>query len=622
MSRRRAFTPSHVYEKDGIMYFRVAFTSALRAKLKRTEFRMRLPARSRRAAHLLAAQLYAHFQKLMKMAGDGMVNYLEIKQRMASLLWLLIEDYEHAEARDFKGEGDEVFHPSSIDVMIEYSKRFIDEGRQTEGHGQFVTLFLVNSGLFSKEDMNGTTNAIIAKEYAKTQLLAYTIMKKRREGDFEFEIPYILNGEQSVKRVRDTDTTEHSHVGRVIVQQSKTSKENFSTTDKSFDYRLQNCIEKYLATKVYDKKIKESSIDTHRSRLTPLVLFFGNINITEITRDDMRRYRDTIKKIPPYSSRRKEFAGMSMAEIASLKHEKTLDTATISQFMDTASTLFQYIARETNAPVHDISGLSLPNDTPDTEKRDSFTENDLRIIFSYDNFCNTDFTNPAYYWVPLICLFSGMRSEEASQLYVNDIKYDTASSMHYFDITLIDTSIPSNSNIKSTDKTLKNKSATRTIPVHKILIDAGLIDYVSFIKRRKHKRLFPMLNKSPKSKFNKQVGKQFSTIVRGLKIEGKKTMHSLRHTFDNFYKQNLIHKESLERDIFRYTFGHRVPSLDFSVYGNAPRIQVLYDVVISRLDYGVDFSHLAGSKYVNFLGTNTPGRRWTGPAARDKTKKG
>ncbi|MBO4736180.1 MAG: hypothetical protein J5614_07270, partial [Paludibacteraceae bacterium] len=60
--------------------------------------------------------------------------------------------------------------------------------------------------------------------------------------------------------------------------------------------------------------------------------------------------------------------------------------------------------------------LSFKDDRDPIDLKYAFTVDDLKVIFFNDNYDPSKFTKPAYYWVPLIALYSGMRREEICQL--------------------------------------------------------------------------------------------------------------------------------------------------------------------------------------------------------------
>lgn len=164
-----------------------------------------------------------------------------------------------------------------------------------------------------------------------------------------------------------------------------------------------------------------------------------------------------------------------------------------------------------------------------------------------------------------------MRLEEICQLHTEDIYEEDG-------IWLIDIRTSSTDGLE--DKILKTKNAIRRVPIHSDLIQLGLLDYHNEIAQRSI-RLFPKLYKTDKSpKYGKQVGKQFASLLKSLGIEDKKSFHSLRHTFSDYFK-----KLNLHNDIFRQVFGHEATTLAAKQYGSKFGIRQCYEELISKIDW-------------------------------------
>ena len=179
----------------------------------------------------------------------------------------------------------------------------------------------------------------------------------------------------------------------------------------------------------------------------------------------------------------------------------------------------------------------------------------------------------------MVALYSGMRLEEIAQLHCKDIYESATKGIWVFDIN--DSGVDEDNR----GKLLKTKNARRLVPLHQTLIDAGFLRYHKAIEQKGHIRLFPDLNKTTKTaKFGKQPSKQFKAVVtKALGGAQGKTFHSLRHTFADFYKQR-----GLQNDYFRQVFGHELPMLAANQYGEKFPPDLLYNEIISKLDYGID----------------------------------
>jgi integrase len=120
---------------------------------------------------------------------------------------------------------------------------------------------------------------------------------------------------------------------------------------------------------------------------------------------------------------------------------------------------------------------------------------------------------PAMFWVPLLCMFNGLRRNEACQLYKGDIV--KREGMHCIVVT-----------DKRPDQHVKTDSSRRTIPIHSQLVEFGFLEYVKTIPEGQ--RIFPELRE-----FRDGYGhsfKRFQTQLRKLVTDNEgKVMHSFRH---------------------------------------------------------------------------------------------
>lgn len=124
------------------------------------------------------------------------------------------------------------------------------------------------------------------------------------------------------------------------------------------------------------------------------------------------------------------------------------------------------------------------------------------------------------YWVPLIALYSGARLQEICQLYVDDI-------YQHQGVWILDI------NDNGEDKSLKNQSSRRKVPIHPKLTKLGLLDFVKKQKDKQEQRLFPDISLSVDGTYSGTFSKQFGYMLRTtLNIKDNKVaFHSFRHGF-------------------------------------------------------------------------------------------
>jgi len=308
------------------------------------------------------------------------------------------------------------------------------------------------------------------------------------------------------------------------------------------------------------------------NRIETLLFILGDKPIDAISREDMRLFKDKLQKLPPNRCKKKEYKGKSVDDIIAMSPEETLNIKTINTTLQTISGMFSWAVREELLDKNPAQGLELKDERQDIELKEPFTNEDIKSIFFSGDYLPEKFKNPAYYWVPLIGLYTGMRLEEICQLHCEDIYEDDG--IWIFNVT-------DKSSDGLNDKNLKTANARRQIPVHDALIKLGLLEYHKKMKREKHIRLFHLLNKTEKSpKYGKQVGKQFVALLKKKKIAGKKSFHSLRHTFSDFFKMRDLHN-----DVFRQVFGHGIKELAGKQYGSKFPPKLCYEKLISKLHY-------------------------------------
>jgi integrase len=162
-------------------------------------------------------------------------------------------------------------------------------------------------------------------------------------------------------------------------------------------------------------------------------------------------------------------------------------------------------------------------------------------------------------------MLSGMRLDEACQLYKEDIR--EVDGIWCIDIN------------DSKDKKLKNLASRRVIPVHPKLISLGFIDYVNNCNDQ---RLWMNLRRRYGAGYGFNLGQWFGKFNRQyVTPDLLKTFHSLRHAFTDNLKQ-----QGIEKTFISELLGHAVDDQSMGRYGKSYRPEVLLEV-IRKVDYGI-----------------------------------
>lgn len=145
----------------------------------------------------------------------------------------------------------------------------------------------------------------------------------------------------------------------------------------------------------------------------------------------------------------------------------------------------------------------------------------INTLFASEKFATplSDVGDPLF-WAPLIATFAGLRMEEILQLRLND--FGTDEGVHFM---AVQNSLGTQS--------LKSANALRRIPLHRALIDLGLLRLVAYRQSQNMNRLFPNINRSKsKGTLSGTLSKNFGyyLVSRGIKEPGL-DFHALRTDF-------------------------------------------------------------------------------------------
>lgn len=145
------------------------------------------------------------------------------------------------------------------------------------------------------------------------------------------------------------------------------------------------------------------------------------------------------------------------------------------------------------------------------------------------------------YWVPFMSLFSGARMGELCQLTVDDLIL--INGCWVFRIT----------NESSEEQRLKTKGSQRVVPVHRQLIELGLISHWQRMKDKNEKWLFPEIVPCTRGTRSGKMSDFYRKYVKriGVKTDKRVNFHSFRHGFADALRQagHLDHQ-------FAFMLGH------------------------------------------------------------------
>jgi len=300
----------------------------------------------------------------------------------------------------------------------------------------------------------------------------------------------------------------------------------------------------YVVQHFLDDQDKTRPMFKKYQSVLPLMLeLIGDKPVSQITQLELEQFFKDICKLPPkWKYQLKE--GMSVRQLLATEHPTGLapktfeDTyvAAVRPFINESKRLFndpQY--GDYRFPYHlTTDGIKYRGTRKDGERKQrAFKAEELKRLFegeTYRQFASTADQQP-HYWLPLIGLFTGARVNEICQLNPQ-FDINTEAEIPFFDFT------SESEGDERINKSIKNKTSVRQVPIHPRLIALGFLKFAEAQKKAGAKLLFPDWPPS-KGKASAKAEKWFREFLRvvGLRDEtpGKTLlgMHGFRHTFLN-----------------------------------------------------------------------------------------
>ena len=255
-----------------------------------------------------------------------------------------------------------------------------------------------------------------------------------------------------------------------------------------------------------------------------------------IERQHCRDIIEVLKWVPSNSKKRfPTLDYMQAAEKSKAEALPLLSPKTVNDYIIKLSSLMNFAIDEGYVDRNPFRGLKVADDVHPRDKRNPFTNKQLRQIFDaplYRGCVNDqggyDQSGPNYprrgrFWIPLIALYSGMRLNEICQLDLADVK--TVGGVECFSVT-------TESARGGKDKKVKTMSSRRLVPIHTKLIEIGFLNYVADRRRQASIKLFPELPISATGYFSDPFSKWFVRfLIKCGAARDKTSFHSFRHCF-------------------------------------------------------------------------------------------
>ena len=322
----------------------------------------------------------------------------------------------------------------------------------------------------------------------------------------------------------------------------------------------------------------------------------GDIPLNEIDRNVSIKLATALKDYPKGLSEKDMHVPW---EKLSKKRTGRLSERTQHFIKTTFSTLVKY-AKEQEMGIKGNPAKGIAGKKPVVKHAHTpYTKDELQSLVNILTTVNTD-KNPEKFWIPLLLLYTGARSNEICMLRCDDIEQEE-------NIWVI--KFRNNPEYKQRTKNGKE----RQCPIHNHLIRIGFLKYVEEQRRRGRDRVFSNLKRC-RDKWNVYFGKDYNRTFKNKFLQGLspeelkyKDLHSFRKTMISWFVQNRKYSNVTDISVLQSIIGHfesadisnllqflEASTLTTNVYGGGYSRIDSQNKLLQCLDYGLDLKKLKG----------------------------
>lgn len=322
--------------------------------------------------------------------------------------------------------------------------------------------------------------------------------------------------------------------------------ENNTVTSVTTGLKLSKASRDFVLEVARSGQVKLKRLKNYETALAAFSSWLGeDRDLAEITTSHAGRFKTALTHYPARGSVRPAYRQLDFKGRIALAQERnetdTLDPTSINnKYLGPIRAMFEHYRKSgfgDALPTNPFDGIAAKRSrkTNRDQRRRDFTVAELQRLFDQPLFVGSAATSQTglyqrgeqrvsdwRYWVPLLCIFSGLRLNEACGLAVADFKEEDG--IDYF---LVRDTLEGQS--------IKSDNAWRRVPVHAVLIELGLLRFVEQKRRGGAIRLFDELEPDVFGYFSTAPSKFLNRMVERVADPdplrpGKLTFHSTRHT--------------------------------------------------------------------------------------------
>lgn len=556
-----------------IYYFRFRIPQDLRRYFGRSELKRSLKTKAYSHAKSLVKKLTAETERIFTIMRSGVLTDEEINRVAKEYIEYNVENYERLRNNELQFESPEI----AADAEKNNEQYFA----RLEDNNRLKATLKLHEAVINKMRMDlarkkGAENKEITY-FVDNYLAANNIKLNANSPEYIKFCNAILAADIRINNIVKEHTVGNYETDYDIEQRNKPKY-----------ITLKELIELYEKDKGENWKAGDRTKTAHRQILHIL----GNISINNINRQLALYLSDSLKIYP------KKLSQSDLAtpwQELSEKNQNRLSPRSQHYIKTAFSTLIKYAKIQDlgikGNPAEGIAGVKPVNEDAHTPYTTIELQNLIHALAGVNKA-----HKPEMFWIPLLLLFTGARSNEICMLRCCDIE-------QVEDIWIINFR-----NRREFNQSTKNNK-DRTTPIHNMLIKLGFLDYVIQQREYNYDRLFSNLELT-NGKWNVGFGKQFNRTFKLKFLKGydnnklsQKTLHSFRKSFTSWFIQAkdlmTIPNLSILQSIIGHFEAHEITFLSQFIKGSALTINTYgggygkiseQSSLIQKLNYDVDFN--------------------------------
>jgi integrase len=280
--------------------------------------------------------------------------------------------------------------------------------------------------------------------------------------------------------------------------------------------------------------LRPSSVKAAGQSAKVMVDFFGQgTPLSSITKKDAARLVAFLPTLPKNGPKR--YKGLSLVVAAEREAKQNLKQLigpkTVEGYLEGVSSIFKFAVEWHWLVENPFVGRFIKERLPKVvvRHRQTMSPEEMTKMFSSPDFLSqrsgVKGTKEVRFWLPLLCLFHGTRANEVAGMLISDVNETNG-------IVFL--------NLRESDEhRLKTETSVRAVPLHRVLLELGFLEFVSRRRDGDPKGyLFTGLNRNTNGSMADAVCKWWARQIDALfgtssddGPTGGRGIHSLRHSW-------------------------------------------------------------------------------------------